>query len=269
MSPQEEQDGKGSKAEKRRGDDGVGRAPAGEVQASPQGEPIEEVLADLVAAGHDVPEIEQYVERPPSALLVVLTGPSGVGKDRALERMRELAVPFHYVVTVTTRPIREGEVDGRHYFFVTREEYGRMLAKGELLEHAEVYGNYYGIPRSEVIEPLRGGVDVIMKPDVQGAATMRQIEPEAVFIFLAPPSMEELAARLYYRKTEDRQELARRLAVAADEMAAVRDFDYIVVNHHKRLDETVAAIQAIIEAEKCRVQRRQLRLLNGENDPAK
>jgi len=101
-----------------------------------------------------------------------------------------------------------------------------------------------------------------MKPDVQGAATIRKLEPEAVFIFLAPPSMDELAKRLYYRKTEDRQELARRLAVARHEMKTLPDFDYVVVNHHKRLDDTVEAIQAIIKAEKRRVHRRHIRLLD-------
>ncbi len=220
------------------------------------------VLADLVAAEGKVPEIEEYIERPKPALLVVLTGPSGVGKDVTLQRMRALEVPFHYVVTVTTRAIRPDEKHGKHYFFVTREEYEEMLKKGELLEHAEVYGNYYGIPRSQVIEPLKRGIDVIMKPDVQGAATIRKLEPEAVFIFLAPPSMDELAIRLYHRKTEDRQELARRLAVARQEMEALKDFDYVVVNHHKRLDDTVEAIQAIIKAEKSRVHRRHIRMLD-------
>lgn len=192
----------------------------------------------------------------------MLTGPSGVGKDVTLERMRALEVPFHYVVTVTTRAIRPGEKHGRHYFFVTREEYEEMLAKGELLEHAEVYGNYYGVPCSQVVEPLKRGIDVIMKPDVQGAATIRKLEPEAVFIFLAPPNMDELAIRLYHRKTEDRQELARRLAVARQEMEALKNFDYVVVNHHKRLDDTVEAIQAIIKAEKCRVHSRHIKMLD-------
>ena len=251
-----EHDGNGS-------DEEIEGAPGGgEDQKVSHGEGFLKVLADLVAAEGKVPEIEEYIERPKPALLVVLTGPSGVGKDVTLERMRKLEVPFHYVVTVTTRAIRPGEKHGRHYFFVTREEYEEMLRKGELLEHAEVYGNYYGIPRSQVIEPLKRGIDVIMKPDVQGAETIRNLEPEAVFIFLAPPSMDELAIRLYHRKTEDRQELARRLAVARQEMEALKDFDYVVVNHHKRLDDTVEAIQAIIKAEKCKVHRRHIRLLD-------
>ena len=222
---------------------------------------IEERLAALAAEGGPVPEFEQYVTRPEPALLVVLTGPSGVGKDVTLQRMRELEVPFHYVVTVTTRDIRPGEVDGVHYFFKTRDEYIRLLQAGELLENAEVYGNFYGIPRSQVIEPLQGGLDVIMKPDVQGAAKIRELEPDAVFIFLAPESMDELVKRLFHRKTEDPQELATRLKVARQEMQAVSNFDYVVVNRHKRLDETVDMIKGIIEAEKARVHPRRIRML--------
>lgn len=220
-------------------------------------------LKELVEAEGPVPEIERYVGQPPPPLLVVLTGPSGVGKDVAIRRMREKGLPFHYVVTVTTRPIRPGEVDGKHYFFVTKARYEQMLGKGELLEHAEVYGHFYGVPWSEVVEPLKRGEDVIMKPDVQGARTIRKLEPQAVFIFLAPPSMEELARRLYYRKTEDPQELAHRLEVARHEMQAVSDFDYVVVNKNNRLDETVERIEAIIEAEKLRVHPRRLNLLRG------
>src|SRR3954465_2483075 len=122
-------------------------------------------VKEIVAGEGDVPEFADYVNRPRPALLVVLTGPSGVGKDVTLERMKELGLNFHYVVTVTTREQRPGEKDGVHYFFKTRPEYEQMIKNGELLENAEVYGNYYGIPRSQVVEPLRRGIDVIMKPD--------------------------------------------------------------------------------------------------------
>lgn len=224
---------------------------------------MEQRLAEMVVAGGPVPEIERYITRPTPPLLVVLTGPSGVGKDVTLQRMRELGIPFHYVVTVTTRAIRPGEIEGTHYFFKTREEYMRMLENDELLEHAEVYGNYYGVPKSEVIAPLMRGEDVIMKPDVQGASTLRVLEPEAVYIFLAPPSMEELAIRLFHRKTEDPQELAQRLESARQEMQAVSNFDYVVVNEHRKLDQTVDAIKAIIQAEKARVNPRRISLLDG------
>lgn len=227
---------------------------------------LPETLDDLVALQEPSPEIEEFIDRPTPALLVVLTGPSGVGKDVTLQRMRELGVPFHYVVTVTTRERREGEIEGVHYHFVTRREYKEMKARGELLEDSEVYGNYYGVPRSEVLEPLKRGEDVIMKPDVQGAAKIREIEPGAIFIFLAPPDMKELAVRLFHRKTEDLSELRTRLKVARQEMQALRDFDYVVVNHHKRLDETVEAIKTIIRAEKLKVHPCRVRLSNLVDD---
>jgi len=220
----------------------------------------EEDLARIVKAAGPVPVMEQFVKRPAPPLLLVLTGPSGVGKDVTLQRMEERGVPLHYVVTVTTRKQRPGEVHGKHYFFVSQEEYNRMMESGELLEHAEVYGNCYGIPKSQVVDYLRRGDDVIMKPDVQGAAHVRKIEPEAVSIFLAPPSMEEQARRLYYRKTEDPQELQRRLGVAAEEMQQLTLFDYVVVNHSNRLDDTVDKIVAIMQAEKLRVYPRRIRL---------
>ncbi len=236
-----------------------GQLPASDAQAD--GNLLVE-LERMVSAGGAVPEIEEYVQRSEPALLVILTGPSGVGKDVTLGRMHELGLPFHYVVTVTTRKIRPGEVDGQSYFFVEREEYDRMLADNELLEHAEVYGNGYGVPWSQVAGPLKQGMDVIMKPDVQGAGTMRKLEPDAVYIFLAPPSMQELAERLYARKTEDPQELARRLQLARVEMQAIVDFDYVVVNRKGELDKTVEDICAIIKAEKARVHPRRISLLD-------
>ena len=227
----------------------------------PHDEDVPEAIRQIVTEAGPAPEFDRYVTRPEPSLLVVLTGPSGVGKDVTLQRMRERDIPFHYVVTATTRARRPGEVEGLHYLFKSRAEFELMLRNHELIEHAEVYGNWYGIPRSQVVDNLRRGVDVIMKPDVQGARTMRKIEPEAIYIFLAPPSLEELASRLYHRKTEDPQELARRLQVAREEMHALSDFDYVVVNKNGELDDTVDAIEAIIQAEKRRVVPRRLSLL--------
>ncbi|MEO8286335.1 MAG: guanylate kinase [Chloroflexota bacterium] len=247
--------GTGEETQKERPAGGaVGENGTGEADVPP-------FVAEIVAEAGDEPAFTQYVNRPAPALLVVLTGPSGVGKDVTIQRMRELGLKFHYVVTVTTREQRSGEEEGVHYFFRSREEYERMRENNELLEDAKVYNNYYGIPRSQVVDPLRRGEDVIMKPDVQGARTMREKEPDAIYIFLAPPSMEDLASRLYHRKTEDPQELSRRLKVARDEMHALSDFDYVVVNRNNELDETVEEIQAIIEAEKCRVHPRRIRLV--------
>lgn len=227
-------------------------------------EGLPEAIKQIVTEAGPVPEFDGYVSRRVPSLLVVLTGPSGVGKDVTLQRMKERGIPFHYVVTATTRARRPGEIEGLHYRFKTRAEFERMKQNNQLIEHAEVYGNYYGIPRDEVVGPLKRGKDVIMKPDVQGARTMRTIEPEAVYIFLAPPSMEDLASRLYHRKTEDPQELARRLSLAREEMHALSDFDYVVVNKNGELDDTVDAIEAIIQAEKYRVIPRRLRLLEQE-----
>ncbi|MGI8586253.1 MAG: guanylate kinase [Chloroflexia bacterium] len=199
-----------------------------------------------------------YVRRPPQPLLVVISGPSGVGKDVTLARMRELGYPFHYAVTATTRPRRPNEVDGEDYHFKTAAEFERMRRDGKLLEWAEVYGHFYGIPKSEVTEYLARGEDVIVKPDVQGAATIRRQVPEAVFIFLAPPSLAEQAERLRLRKTENPEALAVRLRIAGVELRALPDFDYVVVNHTGKLTDTVRQIISILTAEKCRVNPRRV-----------
>lgn len=196
--------------------------------------------------------------RNPPPQLVVLSGPSGAGKDSLLQRMKELGFPFHFVVTATTRPPRPGEVDGVDYHFVSRERFQEMIARGELLEHALVYGDYKGIPRRQVEEALRSGKDVVLRIDVQGAATIRRLAPGAVLIFLTAASEEELLQRLRTRKTEDPEALARRIATAREELKRVEEFDYVVVNREGCLDEAVAQVQAILQAEKCRVHPRQV-----------
>jgi len=208
----------------------------------------------------EVPEMSGYVLRAPPPLLVVISGPSGVGKDVTLTRLRELGYPFHYAVTATTRPQRESEVNGVDYHFKSVAEFQYMYRRGELLESAEVYGHYYGIPKAEVTDYLARGEDVIVKPDVQGAATIKRQAPDAVFIFLAPPSFAEQAERLRRRKTEDPAALAQRLQIAVQEMRALPMFDYVVVNHTGKLNDTVRQVIAILTAEKCRVQPRQIRL---------
>jgi guanylate kinase len=184
---------------------------------------------------------------------MVLSGPSGVGKDAVLSRMRALGKPFHFTVTTTTRPRRECERDGVDYTFVTAEEFNRMAEGGELLEWAQVYGNLYGVPRDQVRGALARGLDVVIKTDVQGAATIRTLAPEAVFIFLAPPTIEELGRRLGERMTEDPDTLALRLATAEQEMAEASRFDYVVVNHDDRLDDAVAEIESIVSREGRRI----------------
>ena len=180
-------------------------------------------------------------------LLVVISGPSGVGKDAILERMRRLERPWHYVVTATTRPPRPGERDGEEYIFLDSARFEEMVMQDRFLEHAEVYGHRYGVPREQVEEALRSGRDVIAKTDVQGARTLRAAVPNATLLFIAPPSMEELEARLLGRKTDQAADLHRRLETAREEMERQGEFDHVVVNHNGRLDQTVAAIERIIE----------------------
>jgi len=197
---------------------------------------------------------------PPTPLVVVISGPSGAGKDAVIKRMKQMGVPFHFVVTATTRPPRPGEVHGRDYFFVSLEEFAEMIEKGELLEYAVVYGDYKGIPKQQVHDALASGKDVILRVDVQGAATIRRIMPEAVFIFLTAESEEELVRRLVERKSEPPEKLKIRIATARQEMKRIDEFDYAVVNRDGALDETVRQILCIITAEKCRVKRRMIQL---------
>lgn len=195
----------------------------------------------------------------PSPLLIVLSGPSGVGKDAVLSRMRELRFPhYYYCVTATTRPRRACETDGVDYYFLQLEEFQHRLERGEFLEYAKVYGNYYGVPKQPVRDALTRGEDVVIKADVQGAATIKSLAPEAVFIFLSPPNMRELEERLRQRKTETPDGLARRLRTAHLEMKYLPMFDYLVVNPSHRLDDAVECIQSIIAAEKSRVHPRHI-----------
>lgn len=193
-------------------------------------------------------------ERPP--LLIVVSGPAGVGKDSLLQRMKERGCPFHFVVTATDRPSRPGEVNGVDYFFVTTDEFAKMLAQDELLEHAIVYGQHKGIPKRQVREALESGRDVVMRIDVQGAATIRQLAPEAVLIFLIASSEEELEQRLRARGGDSPEQLQRRIATAREEMKRLSEFDYFVVNRDGELDQAVDDTLAIISAEHCRAQPR-------------
>ena len=185
-------------------------------------------------------------------LLVVISGPSGVGKDAVIERMRSSNVPYHFAVTATARPKRENEVDGVDYIFVERDEFQSMIRNDELLEWAEVYGNPYGVPKSPVRDALARGQDVILKIDVQGADNIRRLVPGAVYVFLAPPDMLELRRRLMQRRTESQETLNIRLATALKEMEEASKFDHLVINRTNRLDETVNEIISIIEYERAR-----------------
>ncbi len=193
-------------------------------------------------------------------LLLVLSGPSGSGKDAVLTRMKELDSPFEYIVTVTTRPKRTNERDNVDYHFVSRESFQKMIEHGNLLEWANVYGNRYGVPKQAVKEALDGGQDTIVKVDIQGATTIRKLLPQAIFIFLVPPSMTELATRLKQRNTESAADLALRLKTAEEEVKNMSLFDHIVISKRDGIDQVVSDITAIITAEKCRVTPREVSL---------
>ncbi len=204
--------------------------------------------------------IETNPVLPQTALLVVISGPSGVGKDSVLRGLKERGLPFRFVPTMNTRQRRPDEVDGVDYFFVTTEEFVTLLEQGELLEHAVVYGDYKGIPKKPIREALQSGQDVVLRVDVQGAATLKRLIPEAVFIFLSARDEEELIARLQNRKTESPESLRIRIATAREELQRISEFDYVVINHADRLAEAVQDVIGIIRAEHCRVHPRAVKL---------
>jgi guanylate kinase len=186
------------------------------------------------------------------SLVIVISGPSGVGKDAILHRMRESKSPFEYITTMTTRHQRATERHMVDYHFVSVDEFQKLLKNGGLLEHARVYGNWYGVPKEPVKIALAKGKDVILKVDVQGAANIKKIIPGAVFIFIAPPSLEELSNRLRHRLTETDNDLSLRLKTAKDEMDQICKFDYVVINHCNEIDAAIENIRSIVIAEKCR-----------------
>ena len=198
--------------------------------------------------------------QPATPLFVVLSGPSGAGKDAVLSRMKEAGYPLEYIITVTTRHQRAKEKNNVDYHFVSTERFREMIENDELLEWANVYGNYYGVPKPPVKQALDKKRDVIVKVDIQGAATIKKIIPQVVSIFLIPQSMEELALRLNQRQTESPFDLTLRLKIAEEEIKQLSLFDYIIVNRQDELDLAVSDIKAIITAEKCRVSPRQVSL---------
>jgi guanylate kinase len=197
---------------------------------------------------------------PSNPLLVVLSGPSGVGKDTVLTGLKKGPHHFHFVVTANTRPKRPDEVEGIDYHFISKERFAQMIEQDELLEHAVVYGDYKGIPKQQVRDALASGKDVLMRLDVQGAATVRRLVPEAVLIFLTTPTEEELIARLRARKTEPSDALQLRIAESRQEMKRVSEFDYVVINREGRIDQAVADVLAIVRAEHCRTRQRVVNL---------
>jgi guanylate kinase len=187
-------------------------------------------------------------------LLLVLSGPSGVGKTTVTQALVRQGWTGHVVVTATTRRPRPGEIDGVHYHFRTAAEFQQMLQAGELLEHAEVHGHWYGVPASPVRAQLAAGVDVILTIDPQGARTIRGRTSGAVSVFLVPESVDELVERMNRRTYDTAEQRALRLLNAEREMAELPNYDYVIVNRQGHLDEAVGQLRAIMTAEHCRVE---------------
>jgi len=201
----------------------------------------------------EIAEQIQHANNQP--LVVILTGPSGVGKDAALNELKKMDRPWHYVVTATTRPIRHNEIDGVDYIFMEESEFKLSLDQNEFLESANVYEQWYGVPKSQVSEPLKNGLDVILKVDIQGAATIKSLIPQAISIFMIPGTLNDLENRLRTRMTESEEQLKLRLEVAKTELTKLNNFEYYIINEEDNLESTVRQIDTIITAEKQRLNR--------------
>lgn len=192
----------------------------------------------------------------PGPIFVVVSGPSGVGKDSMLAGLRDRDKAIFVASTATTRPRREARPEDHPFLdFLSRQDFEALLADDGFLEHAEVYGNRYGVPKAPVAKALDAGKDVIVRVDTQGAETIKRLVPQAILIFIAPPSIPELKKRLRSRGLDDQKSVERRLDAAEREMDKLPDYDYVVVNRRNKLDEAIDQLAAIITAERCRVGR--------------
>ncbi|XP_078160808.1 guanylate kinase 2, chloroplastic/mitochondrial-like [Carex rostrata] len=251
---------------------GVGVAPlmASPASSTPIDEARREPHVPLPPSTADKSELYQGLEAvlgskfssepltpPPHPLIIVISGPSGVGKDAVIKRLQEVREGLHFVVTAASRAKRPGEVEGKDYYFVTKEEFLSMIERNELLEYALVYGEYKGIPKQQIREYMAKGYDIVLRVDIQGAETLRSIfGKSAVFIFLVAESEAALVKRLIDRKTETSDMLLVRVATAREEMKHLRNFDYVVVNEQGKLDNAVKLVESIIDAEKAKVDQR-------------
>lgn len=191
--------------------------------------------------------------RKPEGILLVLSGPSGAGKGTICKRLLEEREDLAYSVSCTTRAPRKGEVNGENYIFVTRERFEKMIENNELLEYAEVYGNYYGTPRSYVLGQLKEGHDIVLEIDPQGALQIKKRYPNGVFVFIVPPSLDELSKRIYKRGTDAEDVIKKRLSSATSELAYATRYDYIIVNDE--VDKAMTKVSRIMDAEHLRVGR--------------
>jgi guanylate kinase len=203
---------------------------------------------NMAAAGAGTPHPGESQARP--GLLIVISGPSGVGKDTVLRRLFQLAPDLKYSVSYTTRPARPGEVDGQSYTFVTEDEFRRLIEAREFLEWAKVYDHHYGTSRRRVQDALEQGEDIILKIDVQGAAFVRKRKPDALFIFITPPSTDELLSRLTRRNTESKEALELRKREALVELSAAKDYEHVVCN--RDVEECAHEILGLIADERAK-----------------
>lgn len=187
-------------------------------------------------------------------LLIVLSGPSGAGKGTICRELLRQLPELVYSVSATSRQPRPGEVEGVHYYFRSREKFEEMLARNELLESAEFCGNYYGTPRFAVEQAIQAGKDVILEIEIQGALQVKRRFPQGVFIFIVPPSLDELSERIHKRGTEPEEVIEKRLTTAAHELEYISEYDYVVINDE--VPNAVEKLKSILTAEKCRVKRK-------------
>lgn len=206
------------------------------------------------------PENLSFDVHHPQPLLVVISGTAGVGKDAVLKRLNERMDNFRFVVTTTSRAKRRDETHGVDYFFTTEEDFKGMIERDELIEYAYVYDHYKGVPKSQVRAAFESGMDVFMRLDVQGAARVRALFPEAVLVFIIPSSYDEWYQRLTDRRSETPEGLRVRLETARRELDCLPEFDYVVVNSQGKLEEAVDSIIAIVHAEHHRIHHRQITL---------
>ncbi len=196
--------------------------------------------------------------------LVVISGPSGAGKGTIIDELLKINHQIHLSISMTSRPIRGKEQNGKEYYFVTREEFEQKIQENEFLEYAEYSGNYYGTPRGKINEYLNEGKDVILEIEIQGALKIKEKIPEALFIFIMPPSMEELKRRLKNRKTETEEKMLIRFQRAYEEINEVTKYNYVILNDD--LEESVSKVNAILLAERCRVDRIEEMYVNSKEE---
>ena len=181
--------------------------------------------------------------------MAVISGPSGVGKDSVLRALKKSGLPIYHVVTANTRAPRSDEKEGVDYFFVSHDEFEKMISNDELIEYSHVYDDYKGVPKAQIRKAIESGNDVILRLDVQGAEKIKNLYPDAVLIFLTPANEEEWFQRLGGRRLSQEKDFATRIATVKDELIKARNFDYIVVNAQNQLQKTITTIEAIITAE--------------------